>query len=321
LDPGSAASGHANFRFDDVYAAYTPNGPFSLSAGVQNFQWGPAELLGPSNPLFHFMTDERSALFRQQGEVLAKASYFLTANLSLIALVEPLSNGAPSWVAGEPFTPEGLVKLEQRFSNAGDYVGLTLGRMEEGIPFVGEYGTVYLNDAISVYADARESTGSPAYYPQAQNGGVVFTKSETQSASALVTAGIRWEGAIDTRLEYIFNSYGYDPATYVLALAGATLSPQNLAQVLSPGLELYRKHYLYLSLRTDRLGQGDKLRLSARYLLPLEDGSGSVTFPLEWSFTDNLTAILQPLVSYGTSTSEFLQAENFELLGAIRLAI
>jgi hypothetical protein len=310
-----------DFWFDALYLNYAPDGPFSFSAGVQNFQWGPAELFGPSDPIFHFVYDGRSVIFRQQGKILLKASYDVTAYLNLIALVEPLSNGQPSWISGVPFIVRGLIKAELRFMNAGNYIGLTAGRMEGPEPFVGQYANFYLNDVFSVYVDVRESTGSPGYYPSGPPGSVQMLQTQLNEANLLATLGIRAETFVDARLEYVYNGFGYDPNQYTTALSSLFQNPLNVSRFLQPGLELIRQNYLYLSLRTDKLARSDILRIAARYIFSLEDYSGFLILPVEWSLNDNLTAILQPAIAHGPATSEFMQAETYEILGALRVAL
>ena len=285
-----ASTQTTKFQFDDLYLNYFATETLTLTAGIQNYQWGPAELLSPSNPLFHLQQGSRSLLFRQRGLVLLKTIYSISPDLIVTGLAEPVSYMERDWIAGKDYAPRGLIKIERRFKNAGNYLALVGGRMDDKTAFVGQYGSWYPTEVFSLYFDARET-----------------------ETNILATLGVRYEGDIDTRAEYVYNGFGYDETQWRLALlTGAFLQPS--------GLELPKRHYLYLSLRTDKLGKGDSLRVSLRYLASLQDGSGTIITPIEWSFADSFTAILEPSFSHGGKTSELHLGSSYEILGAVRFA-
>jgi hypothetical protein len=307
---------------DEAYGRWEISSRWNVSAGILNVQWGPAEFLGPSNPIYHFHTDERSLLYRPRGQVLLRVIYSYSADLTAVALIEPLANGESPWIAQVPYTPRALLKLEKRFSNPADYVGLTGGREDQGQAFLGQYANAYLTDALSVYADGRQTIGSPGYTPLLGGPVPVLTQSQLDDGRlyALVTVGVRYEGDLDSRIEYIYNAYGLNRSQFGTELASLLLSPDNLIRASEPGRELNQQHYLYFSLRADHWGKGDTLRVGLRYLLCLQDGSGSAVASAELALNDHLTALAQGEVSHGTATSEFGQAPPWTLFAGARLA-
>lgn len=320
---GVTAKDETKFQIDDLNTSYRPTYKLALVAGVENFQWGPAELLSPSNPLFHFHLEQRSLLFRQRGIPLIRVAYDLTPDLVMMGMVEPLDYRVRPFVAGERFTPRAIGRVEKRFSNAGNYVGLSGGVMEEYTGFVGAYGNVYMTEAVSLYADSRLSAQNPGLVPvTAVDTKVSFVSDTSRRVRILGTVGVRYEGDVDARLEYVHNGFGYSEDQWGLALSGAFQRPENVSRLLQPGLELPKRDYLYFSVRSDRLGRGDSLRLTGRYVLSLQDGSGAIMAPLvEWSFADNCTAIFQPSYFHGGPTQELSQGNRYEVLAAVRLAL
>lgn len=313
----------ARFHFDEASLKWKATDDFQLLAGIHYVQWGPAELFSPSNPLIHFSLDQRSIIFRMRGKALIKADYYFSQKSFITAIVEPVSNGEADWVAGYEFVPRGLLRWEQQIGDhPGNYFGLSAGRMEREILFAAAYAAYYIDDYWSVYADARISPGSPALYPSLTSP-TGFTPGQTNAGEwySLSTFGVRWEGFFDTRLEYILNTYGFAESEWNSAFTLTTANPGAGAALFRAGLEMPRQHYLYTSLRTDRLGTGDELRLSLRYLHSLADHSGAFFSAVEWNFNPVCTLIVEPMVTHGGAQGEFSQAASAEIFTELRVAL
>ncbi len=311
------------FQFDEASVHYSPSDTLQFVAGVHYYQWGPGEFFSPSNPFIHFQLDQRSVIFRQQGRVLLRASRMIGSQSSLDVLVEPLSNNQTPWIAGEPFAPKFMFKGETAWG-AGNSLGGTLGSMDRQVLFCGEYFNLYLSDSVSLYFDGRQTIGAPTYYPSSDGLGGYSLQPGTPNQGdlhSLFLTGLRHEGFLDTRLEYLFNSYGYSSTQDSLGRLAAAQNPALLGLSLSPGLELRHTHYLYASIRTDKLGKGDELRIALRYLHSLTDGSGSVFSAIEWSVGERWTLIMEPMFSHGGSQSEFSATPKWSLFTQARLAL
>ncbi len=46
-----------------------------MTAGIQNYQWGPAELISPSNPFYHFNQDQRHYYYREAGRTIFRGNF------------------------------------------------------------------------------------------------------------------------------------------------------------------------------------------------------------------------------------------------------
>jgi hypothetical protein len=313
----------ARFHFDEASLKWKATEDFQLLGGIHYVQWGPAELFSPSNPLIHFSLDQRSIIFRMRGKALIKADYYFSQKSFLTAIVEPVSNGEADWITGYKFVPRGLLRWEQQLGDhPGNYFGLSVGRMERENLFAAGYAAYYFDDYWSTYADVRVSPGSPALYPSVTSP-TGFEPGQTNAGQwySLSTLGIRWEGFFDTRLEYILNTYGLSPREWDSGLSLATTNPGASAALFRAGLEMPRQQYLYTSLRTDRLGTGDELRLSVRYLHSLGDHSGAFFSAVEWNFNPLCTLIVEPMVTHGGAKGEFSQAASMEIFTELRVAL
>lgn len=260
----------------------------SVSVGLQNFQWGPAESLSPSNAIFQFEADQKSVFYRAKGKGLARANLTLFGNHSLIILHEPETNREPYWIANRKFEKKTLVKWESRSAtNSNTYIGFTAGTMELEKKFSGAYFNYFFKDTYSIYADFKKYNGSIAYYPtQIAPGQYTFEIDPIrfEKDQYLAVAGFRVEGRGDFRIEWIFNSAGYkeeDIANLKTSLAPNQLNfYSNLERSVKPGLEMYTQNYLYLSYRLPDLGSKKNSTLFFRYFHSVLDKSG--TAEINW---------------------------------------
>ena len=125
--------------------------------GLQVYQWGPAELLSPSNPLFHFSNQGRSSFYKEKGKLLARLNLDWNKNFNTILMLEPLSNQDPEFVAQSDFVSKFLIRNEYRSANGVDSVGFAFGREELSTSFVGQYFNWMPTEGWSLYADSKQT--------------------------------------------------------------------------------------------------------------------------------------------------------------------
>jgi len=263
----------------EAYASWRAGPSLEIAYGLQNFQWGPAELMSPSNRLFHETGFARDPRYAVRGRHLARVNVSRGQAFTVVALAELRPNGEEPFVAGEPFEPKAQVKLEWAAPGGGPYVGFTAGagRLTRG--FLGEYLAVPLGGALSVYADAVHAAGSRAWVPGPDG---FAQAAEGSGPRTLALGGVRFtfEGGADLRLEYVFDEAGWSPAQLLLAArvaaaAAAAGQGEALAAYLRPGLELGARQLAYASLRLPDLAPSDRTHVQVGYLAALEDGSGA----------------------------------------------
>lgn len=300
----------------EAYLEGDPTKTLTLAAGLQNYQWGPAEFIGPSNPFFHFRRDQRSYTYKEDGRFLLRMNWSPNYRWNIIAIAEPMNNGDSFWIYEQKFKPKGIIKIERRGKNALNYIGVDAGTIDDTIPFIGEYFNYEIVSGLSIYVDARHSQGSAQYEPDVSPDllyDMVYVRND-HTWNTLSVAGIRWEqGRVDIRAEYVYNSYGLDQnnmqAAFLSALPQHPRGDENLKRLLGSGMELMGQHYGYLSFRfPDLFMQNNNVAL--RYVQSLMDQSATVQLAWDVALGDAWTLFAEANYSIGDSTQELSALEK-----------
>ncbi len=301
------------------------NGTLSMTFGLQNFQWGPAELISPSNPLVHFNREQRSLLWREKGRVQARLNWAPSRQWSHVLLAEPIGNGDLVFVADREFSPKAMFKSEYRSAReARDYVGISGGTEEGASPFAGAYFNYALTEGLSLYSDFRFTWNPYVYMPSEELPGVVeMSEKEGLSTLHLGVYGVRYESeSYDVRLEAIVSPAGYSQAEWRSALQSTSpLNPfaaANFRRVLRPGFEMPGRAYGYLSVRLPDLGDEGLWQLSLRYLHSGLDGSGSLGWSVERGLGDHFVLASEGRFNVGERDGELTIQERFYAFLGVR---
>jgi len=294
--------------FNELHGSYQLSEAFQLTAGIQNYQWGPAELLNPSNRLFPEISLQYTPYYEFRGRALARINLTPIKSLSIVAAAEPFDVGAPTYYAGQTPGQKALLKSELNWNNGASYVGLAASGGQTQKYAVGEYAALTLSDAIQLYADVSHTMGSEAFYPTIQADGTTLmqqSKFEERRLYTLGIAGLRYtfEGGTELKLEYAYNQSGYTAQERTQALA-ALSNPANFAALARPGLSLPGQHYAYASLRITDFGPKNRFTGFARYLLSATDFSGTAFGELDWAVTDSTVLYALAAVPHGGRNSE-----------------
>lgn len=302
---------------DAFYEQYITDRIFT-TVGLQVYQWGPAEILNPSNPFFHFNTDQRSLVYKEKGKALLRLNWNAKADYNLVFMVEPVSNNEPYWITEKKFKPQVAGKFETAWTGTRNFLGLAFGIPDNADFFAGEYFQYEFTEGVSVYADAKHSVNQFFYEPQVSGVFQRMTPSDQDGVlSTLAVAGLRYEDEFDARLEYIYNSAGYDQKMFDQALvATSQLSPylvDNIKRFQKSGLELVSQNYLYFSLRkTDPFAFKD-LSVFFRSLTSLMDGSGVEQFEFDKSVLDWMNVFGQYSAFRGEQDTEFKLLDDWKV--------
>lgn len=314
---------------NEAYSEWDATNFLSLSLGLQNFQWGPAESLSPSNAIFKFEADQKSVFYRAKGKVLARANLTLWGNHSLIIIHEPETNREPNWIANRDFEKKSLVKWESRSpTDSNTYVGLTSGTMELNKSFVGAYFNYFFREKFSFYSDLKKSSGSIAYYPkEVLPGQFSFDIDPIKSAKEqyLAVVGFRVESRGDFRIEWIYNSAGYDKTDISNLKKSLSLTQinfySNLARAVKPGLEMYTQNYLYLSYRLPDLGRKKNSTFFLRYLHSFLDESGSLEMNWEAPLNNFWNYYIESSVANGDKNTELKLTEKASFFMGVKFSL
>jgi hypothetical protein len=303
----------ASAEWLELYGSWRVSERLTVAYGLQNFQWGPAELLSPSNRIFHETGFTRDPLYAVRGKHLVRVNLSAGRAFSAVVLAEVRANDDAPLVAGEPFEPKAEAKLEWSAPGGRGYVGVTGGAGQRSRGFFGEYGALSLTDGLSVYADAVHQAGSRAWYPVLLPvpGAIVidaptiempaFRQSATRAGlRTLAVGGLRYtfaDGA-DVRLEYLFDEAGWTEAQLALAARASQPDPTSaspeaaqayaVAHYVSAGFELVGRQHAYASVSLPDLPPSKRLKLQARVLRALEDRSTAAFVTASLDATDSL---------------------------------
>lgn len=270
--------GKADDELSEAYGQWTVSDSLTFAYGKQNYQWGAAEALSPSNRMFHETAQNRTVLYEAQGKSIARLNFSLGKTFTTVVMAETKENeDASPFVAEEAFQATGLVKPEVNWSNGADYFGVVLGARERGRGWVGEYFNVEVPfiDGLALYGDAAHQKGSDAWYPEQNAGVTTFAQNlkDESTTYTLAVGGLRYdfEGGTILRAEYVRNDAGWTqderdlalasvdvaalqeaaaaapPAAPVLNADGETLYEVNLRRFLTPGLEVPGRRLAYAS--------------------------------------------------------------------------
>ena len=288
-------------RWSEAFVGYKVSEGFDIYYGLQNFQWGAAEVASPSNLLFHDTVQNRDALYDVWGQQLFRLNFSQGTNWSHVILLEPGDNGRPEFVAQTPFQKKGLLKSEYNWGGGSDYAGVVLGAFDGGPFWLGQYLNVSaLNDAWSFYFDVNEQHGSNAWYPTVDPSSGLILMSQQHLGEdrfftyAVVGAKYAFENGSEAHVEWIYNQAGYsgtDANNLYQALTN-TLPPQvlyrsiNSARASGSGLELPGEEYYYISFHIPNLAKFKDLNWILRWLLSAHDGSSFFYTYVDYAIAD-----------------------------------
>lgn len=306
-----------NFNLTDAfYEQYITDRVFT-TVGLQVYQWGPAEILNPSNPFFHFNTNQRSLVYKEKGKALLRLNWNAKSDDSFVFMIEPVSNNETHWIAEEKFKPQFAGKFDTSWTGTRNFLGFAIGIPDNADFFIGEYFQYEFTEGFSIYADAKHSVNAFFYAPEADGPFQRMLPSpEDGEISTLMVSGLRYEDTFDARLEYVYNSAGYDQKTFDKALiASSQLSPylvQNLTRFQLSGLELLSQNYLYFSFRKTDPFEIRDLSLFFRSLTSLMDNSGVEQFEFDKSVLDWMNVFGQYSAFRGEQDSEFKLIDDWK---------
>lgn len=310
---------------NEVY--YQTNiGDHQFAFGIQNYQWGPAEMLSPTNPIFRFQFEQRSLFFQQRGRNLVRWNWQINREWNLVTMVEVSKNGSELPKEDQKFQPNGLMKLERALTKSSDYIGFVAGKTPYRENFVGEYFAMNFTDEFSAYFDARHQDGSRNFYPT-DNAFEEFDERERSGGvKTLANVGIRHEARVDFRLEYIYNGVGLDDQDWKRAReALTTLGPntrENFKRFYRGGRDdLQRQHYGYASLRIPDIGFKDEYTFFLRHFHSIADSSSSTQFQMDRITGQSFNVYLEASLYNGSKTSEFGSLLRHELSAGFRYSL
>jgi hypothetical protein len=329
----------ASSKWLEAYGLWDATSVLQMSYGIQNYQWGAAETLNPSNRIFHDTADSRGLLTATTGRNIARVNYSWSKYLTSVVMAETEEQDSNSQVLfqyGEVFQTKSLMKHELNWNNGSDYLGFVFGAAETDGPWFGEYFNVTLLDGLALYGDASHEKGSNAWYPVESDSLVPGTKvvqleqSKIDSTQmyTLAVAGLRYSfvGGSDLRFEYTLNQAGWTKSEMDLGKKAIDSSEPlqlptlevNAWKWARPGLEYRGRSLALISLRVPDLFETRDLTWYMRYLHSLQDGSAQGYSSFEYGFGRAYTALLAGLVNTGKQDDELRGFVSYSTTAGLR---
>lgn len=281
------------------------------TVGLQVYQWGPAEILSPSNTFFHFNSGQKNFTFKEKGKNLIRIQWAPRQNHQFSFIFEPVSNQESFWIAEQEFSTQYAIKYEyQSLANSNNYLGLLLGESDVADFYLAQFGQYDFDNGFSIYFDSKQALNQ-FYYKPVQSGleKNMSARQNNHEISTLSVVGVRYEGDWDLRLEGIYNSLGYQEEDFNLALDSVSLPSlnqrQNVERFLKNGLEFRSKYYSYFSIRKSDFLNWSEFNLYLRSMTAFIDSSGVEQIEFEKTFGDHINLFLQSSFFRGAQNSEF----------------
>lgn len=303
----------AEAEFTEAYLAWTVADPVTITYGLQNFQWGPAELVAPNNRIFHETGVFRDPLYYVPGRHLLRVNVSAGRQWSLVALGELGASPDETFRAGERFARQGLAKVEYTTADGASYAGLTLGATAGAPWWIGGYGSLALTEGLSVYADTSHTRGSRAWYPSDARSPAPPTfarpRVDERAWNTFAVVGARYTFARgdDLRVEWMSQQAGWSEDDLELAFDAARFasSADAFAPYLRAGLEFLGRQFLLLSVRTPELPPRKRVEVQSRYLHAFTDGSRVLFVTSRVEATDRLVLFATGTLTGGPDHGEF----------------
>lgn len=314
-----------DFNLTDAFFEIDLNTLFKATVGLQVYQWGPTEFTNASNSFFHLNPKQKSLYFKEKGKALIRLNFSPNQYNNIVLIAEPISNNESTWQEDEEFKPQAAIKYEKSWPSSFNSIGIIAGTNTEKNYFIGEYGSFYPIDNFSFYTDIKHNPENISYQPVYNGSSYDMLKlnQDQQTWTHLAVTGLRYEGAADFRIEYIYNSAGYNSTKMKQALQSASnmLSPLyilNLKRYLKPGLEILGEQYLYTSLRINDPLKIKDFNLSGRYLHSIQDSSSQLQIEFEKSFFSSLSTFVNQTLSLGERNTEFRLTNDWQIIAGIK---
>ncbi len=323
------------------FISHDLNQQITTTLGLQNYQWGPAELLSPSNFIFHETIADRKNFAETRGRHLLRINGSPTKTWSTVSLLEWAENkDLTPFGDDQKFKPSFLVKNEYSWAQGpgggAEYFGFVLGISQTAAPqktFTrlrwGESFSLQVPwwDGLSWYGDLGHQIGSAAWYPQTNppvtsptNGPWLdYDQSRLESSRIYTTGvlGIRYdfvEGEI-VRFEYAFDEHSYSRTERALSLQsvqprnqeGLAALPDNYRKYWNPGIDLKTPEVIYLSFYTPDIASIKDLSGLVRWIYEPFDHSTWGYLSAQYRIGDSGTLSYGGILTTGSSLDQPLR--------------
>lgn len=305
-------------HLNEAYFAGTPTDTWQYVLGLQNFQWGPAELASPSNPLFRDLGLNKTYFFETRGKGLLRANYSPSGQTTFIFISEAFDNGVTRDASDPEFRRQGLIKAEFADQSQTNYIGFVVSGSEQDKPLYGSYAHYEVLTGLTVYYDMQSRNGSRIWIPVISETGASFQQtllSDHKNQNAALV-GFRYvtERNLDIRLEGFYESSAWTLEQRELARGVLSVAPtlDNVQIYVNPGSFFPGQKFAYASLRIPDWGYKDSFTLSLRDLYSLSDQTQKAQASFDTFIGDRLLVSSGVTAGIGKADGELTQGYSWQ---------
>lgn len=283
-----------------------------VSFGRENLQWGPGQLVNPSNPFF--AENGRENPVREIAGMDFLRVVWLPSYEWTVSWITNTGRGEGD-LDGRDWHPSHALKVEYVGYEANGGLLVHAGPDEE--TSVRAYGKWTASDALLLYGEASLQKGSKALYPADGPPPLGVTLADVRDDDpailpfTLAGASYTLEAGPTLTLEYVFNGEGYHDRDadrfFDLAHGSARLVEAGLASADPDGLplrlRLLRRHYLFAQYLHSEIA--DRFTVLLRWTQNLDDRSGLATGFFEWNLSDRWRLFSFAAYGSGGNRDEF----------------
>ena len=300
-------------------ARWRVNDAFSLSAGRELLNWGPAQFRSPSSP-FYFANGRSDPLRELSG--LDAVKFTWTPDLATaVSLVRITGSGH---AARQNWNDTWLMKADHRGEDWA--AGLALAKTPGQATFLGLHGQYTASDALLIYGEfgSGSVSGSRALLSPA-DASEPFQVAARSSRQADVSLGLAytWENGHSFNAEILHSGHGYHRAEAAAYFARAAASPAAAAQALADAPPLLGRDYLHLVWQSNLMESGGESgaywRLMASH--SLSDHGSELAGYGEHAFDSHTSGFVMVVLPVGDAREEFSSLMRGRITLGLKMAL
>ncbi|HEY8269995.1 MAG TPA: hypothetical protein VIG33_03850 [Pseudobdellovibrionaceae bacterium] len=308
----------ADYGFWEAYTHWELIKNVNLSVGIINSQWGPSDILSPSQFLFSDLLIKLEPFQSTQGVEMAVVQWTPNQNFTLTGMgeLDPFGWEHTDTPPYRDRTSKKRVLLRGEFATgSGDFnLGLVLGRKhtDRERAQAGSYAMWNYTNFTQIYYDIGLQQGSERLYID-DTGTLLPAYADDSTAFQVSLVGHRFTfvNGIEWRIEYLHNDFGPSKEqrqrTYRLIHA-TPLATQYLSILNDSVSPLPGQEFIYNSFRWDNPPFLEAVfsnsHIYLRNIFSLTDPSQLFNFAIETSLTDQLSHSIAFIATSGDNESE-----------------
>jgi hypothetical protein len=292
------------------------------SIGRENLQWGPSNLIAPSN-IFFRENGLRNPKLEIRGQGFSRLVWVPSTSWS-VSLIANVSEGADDLI--KDFERGYALKID--YTGYRKFFSIIPSYREEDRGYLGAYGGWRATDGFLFYAETLFSKGTSALYPvdtgnTTPTGDPIFTLEATEDDSesleieAIAGVSYTFESGHTLVLEYFLNTPGYTDSQIDKALdfidqfqAILGFLPPNIVQeiididaIIDVNLSRLRKHYINFQYQHSPIR--NVFGFGLRYTYSVDDNSSQLIPVVQYDLNDNFQLFLVGTHNFGPDDGEF----------------